>query len=131
MTFTSDRVSPILKDSGADLLPGSADVEWAERAFHRQPMSSIAPHRVMRRRARNRNCHRLRVLFATLVIVLAMAGLVGLLTQGGSSPIISNPAIYPATSTVSTSQASKEDSLTPPPLRPSPFSLPILATPTH
>ena len=127
MTITSDYVSPLGYELNTDLLPGSTDVEWAERAFGRWPTPSD-DHRAVRRSNPRR---RIRILVAAIALLLAMAGLVILLTTSGSSaPTTTTPAVSQQAVTAPSGRVgSGHVTLTPPLLRPSPFTFPILTAP--
>jgi hypothetical protein len=129
MTITSDRVSPVIDEPDVDLLPGSADVEWAERAYRQRPALPSAPPRSAIRSAGRRLHHHLRRIVAAFVLVAAM--IVVLTTQSAWSPT-SRPAVSKPTATVpSTRTPAGHLSLTPPLLRPPAFSIPILTAPEH
>ena len=124
MTITSDHLSSLVDEPGADLLPGSTDIEWAERAYRHQPNPGPrqGPRTAVRRARR-----RLRTFIGAVVLVLAMAGLVVLLTTQGGSP----PSTRPSPVTAPTAKvATGHVSLTPPLLRPPTLQLPILTAPT-
>jgi hypothetical protein len=64
VTITSDQISPPIDKPDVDQRPGSSDVGWAERAFHREHKDSAKePSRVPRARG-----GRLRILVTTLAI---------------------------------------------------------------
>jgi hypothetical protein len=70
VTITSHQVSPSVDKPDVDQRPGSSDITWAERAYHHQRRE---PTNERRRVPRTRR-RRLRILVATLAIVILMAG---------------------------------------------------------
>ena len=128
MTMISVRNDQLV-DPDNDLIPGLSDVEWAERAYHHpaEPMaaSSVKAPRIARRPPRRR----LRLLVAAGLI--AAAGIVLLAIQ--ARPSTATPQAKPVTSLMTNpGEAPKSATrpiLTPPLVRPLPFSFLEIETP--
>ena len=131
MTITSDRLSPVIDGPDVDLLPGSADVEWAERAYRHRPAPPSAPPRSAIRSASRRLRRHLRRIVAAFVLVAAMVAMVVVLTMQDASSPTSRPAVSTPTATVPSTRTTPAGhlSLTPPLLRPPAFSFPVLTAP--
>jgi hypothetical protein len=127
MTLASDY-SPLVDLEDSDFLPGSTEVEWAEHAYHHRPQSRVAT-RTAGSRGVERRSHRVRAAVVAIVILLLVTSCVFLVTtQAGSRPAQSPPA---RTLTVRPSKTSVFGGpvVTPPFLRPSPFSYPEFVSP--
>lgn len=124
MTITSDREFPLANEPDPELVPGTADVEWAERAYRGPSRSSVPPLRNLASRLIGpASPRRLRLLVGSLA-VLATAAIVVLLTAGGaaapgSSSGASRPPAFSPTTT-----GSRGAELAPPLIRTSPFVFP-------
>ena len=130
MTFTSNQMDPILEEADADLLPGSADVEWAEWAYRYQPISLEDPVAATRRASQGGNLTRFGIFLAAIALVVAMAALVVIMvTPNGPSPTITHPVVSPMPKAVATTHTLPGISPTPPLLRSMLFSFEIPTVP--
>ena len=126
MTIASNRTSVDLVES--DFVPGSTEVEWAEHAYlHRSEAHSGSRNTNVR--AVTRRSSRLRFAAAAAVILLVMATCVFLMTtQASSRPPVQRPPARTLTSSPSKASLFGGPVVTPPLLRPSPFSYPEFVT---
>jgi hypothetical protein len=129
MTITSNPASPLIEELDVDQRPGSSDVAWAERAYHHQRQEAPGERRRTGRVLRRR----LRVVIATLALVILMIGLVVTMRYSGSSP---SPVTHRSTSsqTVTAPRSTTAGSpftLTTPLLRPFPSLPPTIDIPRH
>ena len=132
MSVISDRPDQLV-DPDSDLLPGSTDVEWAERAYRHHSRPVAAQPFTVRRLERRVMLPR-RLLAAVLVVLFVVVGLVLLLTTQANAPTTTRPQMPPAPASVTkpsavTPQASRPSTLVPPLLRPSSFPFPEFMTP--
>jgi hypothetical protein len=128
VTMTSHEVSPRVDQPDVDQYPGSSDMAWAERAYHYQERKRPRE----RRRAPRASRRRVRMLVATLTVVVTV-GLVVTMRYVGSPP----PSVFhePTTAQTATEPQSATTlsplTLLPPPLRPVPFVPSTISTPTR
>jgi hypothetical protein len=116
MTITSDPMSPLATEHDTDLLPGSTDVEWAERAYRHRPSRPTEIHRRVPRARRSRN--RGRVMAAAAAVLVVMAGMTVLLIAPWSSSSTRPAPNAPAVVTQSAHVIPGHATVTPPLLRP-------------
>jgi hypothetical protein len=123
MSMISDR-SDCLVDPVNDLLPGSTDVEWAERAYRHHP----APDTTQLRRVRGTPRAVWRgFLCVALVCALVIAGVTLLLVSSGTP----RPPVRPHVTAHVTTPATGVKELPLPLLRPSPVAFPEIFPPRH
>jgi hypothetical protein len=127
VTITSHQVSPSVDKPDVDRRAGSSDITWAERAYLHQRREPTGGRRRLPRTRRRR----LRILVATLAIVILMGGLVVAMRYESSSP---SPVVHRPTSAQTATAPQPVTgqlhiTLTPSLLRPFPSLSPTIDTP--
>lgn len=127
MSITLDPMSSLVDQSESDVVPGSIDVGWAERAYRDRPTGTSSRRRP-RKTAIHRTHHLWRLLAALAVLIVAV-GLVVVLSSGASSPTNPRPITSSHHAVRAANLSLDHPRLTPPLLKRASLPLALFATP--